>query len=125
MRNWGSRLVTKSKATGQESNPNPRQGVPPIPAGTQDHNFHTQAVFEIQREIGKLETGLKNVEDRLTRVESKLDCVATDINTLKTTIDNYRPLIKSLVVGIWGALGAVGIFGLTMLGYWLKHHLNW
>ncbi len=118
-------MAPRVRSTASETNPNPRQGVPPISPGVQDHNFHTQAVFEIHKEVGKLEAGLKSVEDRLSRVEVKLDSVATNLTELKTNVDAVRPFLKSIAVGIWSVAGSIGVFGLTMAGYWLKHHFGW
>ena len=66
-------MVAKSKTSEQDVNPNPRVGIPPIPSGIQEHSFHTQAVFEIHKQVGKLETGLQGTENRLGRVEAKLE----------------------------------------------------
>jgi hypothetical protein len=118
-------LAPRPRNTSQETNPNPRVGVPPIPAGVQEHNFHTQAVFEIHKQVGKLESGLQGIENRLGRVETKLDLVAKDVAELKTTVDTIRPLLKAVVVGVWSAVGGLAAFGLVVFGMWLKHHNGW
>ncbi len=114
----------QNKAPTAGTTPPPQEGTPKIETGVQEHHFGTQFAFDVNKQLGKLETGLKNVEDRLTRVETKLDQVAIDINTLTTTIGNYRPMVKYLAIGIWGVLAGIGAFTLTMLGYWLKHHFS-
>ncbi len=86
----------------------------------QDHSFHTQAVFEINKQVAKLETSLENIEKRLEKVEAKLDSVSNDLNAMKTTLDTLKPIAKSVAVAIWGFVASVGALGLTMLGYWLK-----
>lgn len=118
-------MAPRARGGDQESNPNARQGVPPIPPGVQDHNFHTQAVFEIQREIGKLETGLSGVENRLNGVETKLDTIATNLTTLSTTVDTLKPLFVWAGRGIWAGVGSAVIFLLSVFGMWLKHHMGW
>jgi archaellum component FlaC len=56
------------------------EGSPLHQAGVQDHSFHAQAIFDINKQVAKLETGLEHIEKRLEKVETKLDNVATDIN---------------------------------------------
>jgi hypothetical protein len=91
----------------------------------QDHSFHTQAVFEIQRQIGKLEAGLTGVEGRLSNVESKLDAVHTQLTSLATTVDTLKPLFVWAVRGLWAIAAGIMIFILGVLSMWLKHHMNW
>jgi hypothetical protein len=122
---WEFPLVAKFKTSEPDVNPNPRVGIPPIPSGIQDHSFHTQAVFEIHKQVGKLESGLQGIENRLGRVETKLDLIAKDAAELKTTVDTIRPLLKAAVVGVWSAVGGVAAFGLVVFGMWLKHHNGW
>ncbi len=86
----------------------------------QDHSFHTQAVFEINKQVAKLETSLDNIEKRLEKVEAKLDSVSNDLKAMKTSLDTLKPIAKSVAVAVWGAVTSAGLFGLTMLGYWLK-----
>jgi septal ring factor EnvC (AmiA/AmiB activator) len=87
----------------------------------QEHNFHTQAVFEIHKQVGKLESGLQNVENRLDAVEEKLDTVRSEIAKLNTTVETVKPLL------VWACRGLLAIvaFSLTVAGMWLKHHFGW
>ena len=87
--------------------PVPRQGVPPIPAGVQDHSFHTQAVFEIQREIGKLEVGLETPTNRLSNVETKLSGVSIQLTELTTQISTLKPIFVWAVGALWAAAGSL------------------
>ncbi len=118
-------MSARAKSSGQESTPGPRQGIPSIPVGVQDHNFHTQAVFEIQREIGKLETGLDSVASRLTSVEAKLSGVSTQITELSTRIETLKPIVVWAMRALWGVLGSIVLFGLGLLSMWLKHYFAW
>jgi hypothetical protein len=107
------------------TSPQPTLGPPLHQLGTQDHSFHTQAVFEIHKQVGKLESSLQSIDNRLGHVETKLDLVSKDVAALKTTVDTIRPLLKAVVIAVWSAVGGLAAFGLVVFGMWLKHHNGW
>jgi hypothetical protein len=118
-------LVTKSKNSEQGVNPNPNIGIPPIPSGIQDHSFHAQAIFDINKQVARLETGLESVDKRLVKVETKLDQVQIDIACLKTTATHIEALMKTSVKALSAIAGSLCVFGLGLLTIWLKHKMNW
>jgi len=119
------------------SNPKPRQpetettppaqtGVPPsIPTGVQDHSFVAQAIFDLNKQVAKLETGLGHVESRLGRVEDKVDGTKNDVTSIKATVDALRPIARSIGRGVWAIVIVVLTTCGAILGMWLKHKMGW
>ncbi len=82
-------------------------------------------MFEIQREIGRLETGLEAATARLAGVETRLGTISTQLTVLSTTVDTLKPLFVWAVRGLWAVAGSILVFVLSLLGMWLKHHFGW
>jgi hypothetical protein len=121
---WGFHLAPRSRAV-EQTNPIPIQSVPQIPAGIQDHSFHAQAIYDINKQVGKLEICLDHVEKRLEKVETKLSTLSSDVSSLKTQIDTLIPVAKSALSLLKWAIGIFAAFGLSILGMWIKHHFGW
>ena len=110
--------------------PPPQTGVPsPIPAGVQDHNFVAQAVFDLNKQVAKLEVSLEHIESRLAKVEEKVDGTKSDVTSIKAMVDALRPIAKSIGRGVWAivilVVGAMLTTGGAILGLWLKHKMGW
>ena len=118
-------MAPRAKASEHETHPGTRLGIPLVQPGVQDHSFHTQAVFEIHLEIGKLEVGQSGVDARLKSVESKLDVISGQITVFCTTIETLRPVFIWAIRGIWGIFGAAVVFLLGVFSMWLKHKMGW
>ena len=93
-----------SEQTSTQSTPIPAQGNPLVQTGTQEHNFHTQFAFDVNKQIGKLEVGLEHIENRMDKVEIKLDQVHLDVNGAKKIAWAF-----GMVLSIMGALGLMGL----------------
>jgi len=87
-----------------QSTPAPAQGNPFVQAGTQEHNFHTQFAFDVNKQIGKLEVGLDHIEKRMEKVEGKLDQVHLDVSGAKKIAWAF-----GVILSIMGALGLMGL----------------
>jgi hypothetical protein len=97
----------------------------PIPFGVQDHSFVAQGIFDLNKQVAKLETSLESVGVRLTKVEDKLGQTSSDVASIKTTLETLKPIAKSVGRAIWTLVTIVATFGLTVLGMWLKHKMGW
>ena len=94
----------KTKAIQQaEVTPPPTQGNPAaVPLGVQDHSFHAQAIYDINKQVGKLETGLENVEKRLEKAETKLEAIHLDVHGAKKIAWAFGAILS--VMGTLGLL---------------------
>lgn len=108
-----------------QSTPPPAQGNPFVQTGTQDHSFHTQFVFDINKQVAKLETGLEYIEKRLEKVEVKIDQIQIDLTSLKTTSGHIEKLMGTIVKALWAIAGSLGVAGLGIFTFWLKHKMGW
>jgi hypothetical protein len=123
-RKWGFLLAPRSRAV-EQTNPTPLQSVPQIPSGIQDHSFHAQAMFDINKQVGKLEICLDHVEQRLEKVETQLSTLSSDVSLMRTQIDTLIPIAKSALNLLKWAIGILATFGLSILGMWIKHYFGW
>lgn len=76
-------MAAKSRNTGPEENPKPPQGPPTFLPGIQDHSFHAQAIYDINKQVGKLEAGMEHVQKSLEKAEEKLEAVHLDVHGAK------------------------------------------
>jgi hypothetical protein len=97
---------------------------PRIDDATQGHNFGTQFAFDVNKQLGKLETCLDGVEKRLEKVEFKVDQMQVDIACLKTTTGHIETIMQSSVKALWGifivVLAAFLTGIVTIVVYWVK-----
>lgn len=87
-----------------QSTPAPAQGNPLVQTGTQEHSFHTQFAFDVNKQVGKLETGLEHIEKRLEKVELKLDQVHLDVSGAKKIAWAFGAILS-----VMEAIGLVGL----------------
>jgi len=108
-----------------QSTPPPAQGNPFVQTGTQEHSFHTQFVFDINKQVAKLETGLEHIEKRLDKVEVKIDLIQSDVSALKSSVETLSQSAKTVGKGIWAVFILLATFGLSVLSFWIKHKMGW
>jgi hypothetical protein len=122
---WGWQLTPRqNKAsipnTPESSFPRESSGSPPpiIPSGTQNHDFIAQAVHEINRTLGKLDSGFSSLDSRLSRVETKLDSINNDVVAAKATFGTLK-----WVFGIVGSLCALLLAAVltVLINHFSKH----
>lgn len=106
--------MTRATNKPTESNPQPFVGTPAIPPGVQDHNFHTQAIFNIHGQVAGLEKGQKVVEERLLKVEDKLETVRLDVHGAKK--------MAAIFGGILSVMGAIGLLILNKVADAIVSH---
>lgn len=115
-----------SKPIETVTTPPPQQGTPPkVEEGTQGHQFGLQFAFDVNKQLGRLEAGLDNIDKRLEKVETKLTRVEEGVAAITSKIDFIKPIAKNIGKGIWAIVLILLTFSLTMLGYWAKHHFGW
>jgi len=96
-------LTTRpSKTTTTATTPPPQEGTPKIESVLQDHQFGLQFVFDVNKQIGKLEVCVEHVEKRLEKVETKLDALQLDIHGAKK-----MGWVFGIIVSAIGAVGLV------------------
>jgi hypothetical protein len=106
-----------------QSTPAPAQGNPFVQTGTQEHSFHTQFAFDVNKQVGKLETCMEHVEERLGKVEDKLDKMQADIAALNTTMGIIKPIATSVGKGVWAVFILLAGTVLSVAGAWVIHKL--
>ena len=114
-----------SKAgTPATTTPPAQEGTPKIESGVQEHHFGIQFAFDVNKQLGKLETGLQNVEKRLEKVETKLDQVQVDVACLQTSSEHIEKMLGSAVRACWGVFIVVLTGLVAILVYWAKAKLG-
>jgi hypothetical protein len=82
-------------------------------------------MFDINKQVGKLEICLDHVEQRLEKVETQLSTLSSDVSLMRTQIDTLIPIAKSALNLLKWAIGILATFGLSILGMWIKHYFGW
>jgi hypothetical protein len=85
----------------------------------------TDHLYSIYQRLTTIESEQSYMRAAVDDSKTKIDAFSREFTGAKAKFDLLLPITKAIASSLKGILAAICVFGLSVLGMWLKHHYGW